>query len=102
MKYMQRPGIVLTRICNYFVLIPTRAAFSECSTVRQLSFLWAATWKLLSKDNSDEDIMQVHRILTKRSDEEIRDRLERFYKEMYEAGFLIQTDDSAPNQQADS
>ena len=102
MKYKQRPGIVLTKICNYNVLIPARSAYPECTKVRQLPFIWAATWNLLSKDNPEEDIMQVHRILTKRSDEEIRERLERFYKEMYEAGFLIQADDSAPNKQADS
>lgn len=89
MKYRPRPGIVLTKICNANVLIPTRAVWQECNTIIRLTMLWAATWELLGREDSDAKILRVHQILTKKSDEEIQSRLDAFYAEMYKKGFLI-------------
>ena len=90
MNYRPRPGVILTKICDFNVLIPSRAAYPACATIRALPMLWAITWELLEKDETEDRILQVHRILTKKSDEEIRDRLESFCRELCGAGFLIE------------
>ena len=85
MKYKQRPGIVLTKICDTNILIPTREAYPSCRSVRQLPMIWAATWELLGREKPEENIMRVHKILTGKSEEQILAGLDLFYRQMYEA-----------------
>ena len=82
MNYKPRPGVVLTQICGVSLLIPTRAAYQDCPSIHRLSLLWAATWGLL----------------TKKTDDEIRARLDKFCLEMYEKGYMIAEEEpvSAP------
>ena len=88
MKYKPRPGIVMAKICDMNLLIPTRMAFSECQAMLRLPVIWALTWNLLVEED-DEKIFQLHKILTKKTDDEIKERLDMFYKEMVEKGFMI-------------
>ena len=89
MKYKQRPGIVLTQICGMNVLIPSRLAYPECQRVQKLPLLWAATWDLISHDKDEEDIFKLHRLLTNKTDEEIRQRLDEFFTVMCQKGYLF-------------
>lgn len=89
MRYRTRPGVVLTKICDVSVLIPSRAAYEACRSIQRLPPLWAATWSLLEKGDREETILRLHRILTKRSEEEIRGGLEKFCTEMAQKGYLI-------------
>lgn len=89
MKYRPRPGIVLTKVCGMNVLIPTRMAYGDCHTIRQLPMLWAATWDLISRGTAEETIIRVHQIFTKNTDMEIRRKVEDFCKKLCEEGFMI-------------
>ena len=93
MQYRQRPGIVNTKICDLYVLIPTRAAFSKCHTIQPLPMLWAITWDLLEKEDALNKILTVHKILTKKSEEDILQNYESFCKDLLSKGFLIEIDD---------
>ena len=95
MRYQPRPGIVLTKLCGMRVLIPSRAASAYCATIRPLPFLWAAVWELLGQEDADEKIMKVYRILTKKTDREIREELDRLCKSLCEQGFLLEKTDAA-------
>lgn len=96
MEYRQRPGIVLTRICDQNVLIPTRIAYEHCNGIRILPFLWAITWGLLDKEDAEEKIIKIHRILTKKSDEAIKAQLNLFLKDMEQNGFVIKASSESP------
>ena len=88
-QYSPRPGIVRTKICGVYVLIPSREAFDACSSIQQLPMLWAATWDGLVNGRTLEETVNFHRILTKKTDEEILRNLETFYDGLAQKGFLI-------------
>lgn len=90
MKYQPRPGVVLTKICDLNVLIPSRAAYGDCRTIKRLPALWAITWEQLGREDAEERIMTVHRILTRKPDEEIRANLDAFLRDLASKGFLIE------------
>ncbi len=92
MNYQQRPGIVLTKLCDMHVLIPSRAAYDACRTIRPLTKLWAITWEQLGREDAEERIMTIHRILTRKPDEEIRANLDAFLRDLASKGFLIESD----------
>lgn len=89
LQYKKRPGIVLENICGVHVLIPTRAAYKDCPTLRTLPLLWAATWDLIGKDDAEYKIMRLHKILTKKPDQEIEKNCSEFFEYMEQAGFII-------------
>ena len=89
MNYKPRPGIVQTKICGVHVLIPTREAYEYCKAILRLPMLWAMTFELLEKGEADENIIRLHKILTKKPEEEICSRIERFCEELSDKGFLI-------------
>ena len=89
MKYRAREGVVLTKLCGMNVLIPTRAVFPYCHSIQQLPLLWAVTFEGLAKGKSLEETIRVHEILTRKSREEILQRLETFYEDLVEKGFAI-------------
>ncbi len=91
MTYKPRPGILFTKICNTHVLIPNREAQQYCPRILRLPLLWAATWEALEKDKPMEDIYRFHQILTKKSDEEIRTKVDGFLAQLCEQGFLMAT-----------
>ena len=73
-----------------YVLIPAREAYNACRAIRILPFLWAATWELLVKETPEDKIIRVHRILTKKTDEDIRESIDRFCADMTSVGFMIE------------
>ena len=93
MKYVPRPGIVKVRLCGMNVLIPTREASAYCKTLQPLPMLWNATWDAFCKGSTIEKSVPVHVLITKKSPEECRSRLELFCKAMVEKGFFIEVPD---------
>ncbi len=94
MKYKPRPGIVLTKLCDTNVLIPSRVAYDACKSIIRLPMLWAMTWSLLEKGEPEEKILRAHKILTKQSDSVIREKLNEFYEQLADQGYLIRVEDS--------
>lgn len=89
MKYQVRKGVFMTKLCGMSVLIPTREAFEHCHTIQRLPLLWAATWEGLVAGKPMEDTIRVHEILTRKPREEVVSRLEQFFEELADKGFLI-------------
>lgn len=92
MKYQPRPGVVLTKLCDMNVLIPSRAAYGACRTIKRLPALWAITWEQLEREDAEERILAIHRILTRKPDEEIRKTVDEFLQDLADKGFLIESD----------
>lgn len=93
MRYVTRPGVVLTKICGTRLLVPDRQASEFCPYVIRLTLLWASTWEALQKGNSLEKICKAHSILTHVSEEEAKIKLDVFLAKMTEKGFLIQEEE---------
>jgi len=88
LPYRVREGVVTTKICRTTVLIPCRSISEHCRAPLQLRGLWAETWHLINAQKPLDQILTVHRILTKRSDAEIWERLDRFCADLADLGFL--------------
>lgn len=92
MKYQPRPGVVLTKLCDMNVLIPSRAAYGACRTIKRLPAIWAITWEQLGREDAEERILTIHRILTRKPDVEIRTSVDAFLRDLADKGFLIESD----------
>ena len=90
MKYKARPGIVKTQICDQYVLIPTRQASDACTTMLPLPKLWAATWDAIAIDYPLEQSVKIHMLFTRKSEEEVRKRIDDFCKSLCRQGFLME------------
>ncbi len=94
-RYEPRPGIVHTKICGIHVLIPSREAFGQCATIQRLPILWAITWDAICDPSIFDRALQIHRVLTKKPDEEILRQIDRFCMALCEKGFLIERPDES-------
>lgn len=90
MNYKQRPGIVKVKLCGMNVLIPTRQASAFCTTLQALPTLWSATWEAFGRGATVDSAASIHALLTKKSPEACREKLERFCRSMVEKGFMIE------------
>ena len=97
MQYKPRPGIVPAKICGLHVLIPTRAAYDHCKSIIRLPKLWAITYDMITKEEPEENMIRLHKILTKKPEEEIKRRIDHFCEELAKNGFLIK--DSGEDEQ---
>ena len=72
MDYQIQPGIELVRICGVSLLVPDRDAMEHCSYIMRLSGFQTATWEMLTRGKSLDEIIRVHRILSGKEEEELR------------------------------
>lgn len=89
MNYLPRPGIVQASICNMNVLVPSREAADVCHTILPLTLLGTFIWSGIQKDLPIEKVLEVCRIFSKKSDEELTERIETFCRTLCEKGFAI-------------
>ena len=87
--YKARNGIVKTKICNTYVLIPSRTAYPECQSMKTLSYFWAATWDAIVADKPMDKIVRGHAIITGKSEDECINQISSFCDELVKEGFLI-------------
>lgn len=73
MNYVCRPGIVLTKICGQWLLIPTREASEHCPNVIHLSLPSVFVWRMIEKRKSREDIDKAIAILTHKDSGKVRE-----------------------------
>lgn len=95
MRYKVNPGVVKTRVCGVFLLIPLRSCGKSCRCVKQLTPLWAMTWDSLTAGHSLEDQIQAHKILTRLPEETVRPRIKRFIDDLVSKGFLLEESGSS-------
>ncbi|MBO4848192.1 MAG: hypothetical protein J5586_03465 [Clostridia bacterium] len=93
MKYKLREGIVQTKICGVFLLVPTRAASESCPHIQKVGLLLYSAIELLERGEPIEKIYQMYQILTKKSDEEVRELVDGQLETLREKGFLVAAED---------
>lgn len=89
MKYVPRPGVVLTKVCGSGLLVPNRQASEFCPAVLRLPLLHVAFWSALCQGKSVEELYQIQQVLGKKSFEESKQSIDQFIKLLCDNGFLI-------------
>ena len=56
--YHCRSGIILTKICDEYLLVATKTARYECPYVKQVNETAAVIWKELSEEVSIDQLME--------------------------------------------
>ena len=93
MKYILRPGVVRTSVCRIPFLIPDREAWEHCPYVQSISLPGAALIACIQNGESFDKAYNVCRILTRRTPEEARRRIDELAASLCEKGFLIAVED---------
>ena len=93
MRYKIRPGIVRTKICDVWLLIPTREASEDCPHIMKLTLLSSIVWETIEKGKPMEDAVRAFRILLKKPDDMIHVKIQRIIDKFCEDGFLICEED---------
>ncbi len=94
-KYKCRPGIVLTKICGQYVLIPTRAASEVCPHVLRLTLPAVFLWGAVKSEKPMSELEHAIKILTKKTDEETREMLQKMLDGFVEKKLLIPVEEEA-------
>lgn len=94
-KYKPRPGVIKEKICGSYLLIPDRKASQYCKRVRQLGLLGSVTWNFVAENRSFDDLYKVYRILTKETDDKIKEKIDHFLEQLAEEGFLIEIEEDS-------
>ena len=89
MRYVPRPGVVLTKVCGASLLVPTREASEACPHIVRLPGLLALEWKALADGKKLEDLYRAHEIFKHISHEEAVKQLDAAMATLCEKGFLI-------------
>ena len=93
MKYTVRPGIVRVNICGAKLLVPDREASLACPQPMRLTMTGAVTWEYLAKGRPMEVIYKFYSIISKKTPEEIREKVDGYLATLCERGFLIAEDE---------
>ncbi len=94
-KYKTRPGVIKEKICGSYLLIPDRKASEYCRHVRQLGLLGSVTWNFVNENRPFDDLYKVYRILTKETDDQIKNRIDHFLEQLAQEGFLIKMEEGS-------
>ena len=89
MKFKPRPGIVRTKICGQYILIPAREASDYCDRIIKLSLMGVALLEELEKGKGTDNICVFFQKLSKKSEKEVQSKIDRILSELYEKGYLI-------------
>ena len=92
MNYLPKKGIVLVKICDAYLLIPTRAASESCPGIASISGFEAILWRQMEKGAGYEDLLDLLSKFTMQPKEEAALRLEPMLKRLLESGFLAEED----------
>ena len=88
-EYKPRPGIVAAQICGTFVLIPTRAVYDDCKTIRPIPAPWVMLWLMLERGESVDRICAYYQKMSNKSEAELRGKIETILTTLCEKGYLI-------------
>ena len=89
MRYVPRPGVVMTKVCGASLLVPNREASQACPHIVRLSGLLALDWNALAKGKELEILYKGHEILKRISYEEAVKEVDSSLAMLCEKGFLI-------------
>ena len=93
MNYRARPGIVLTKVCGVYLLVPTRAASEHCPGILRLPLPLLFLWLGIRNGVGYEQFWPVFQGLLRKSESESKELVDRSLQKLYEAGYLIAEDE---------
>lgn len=89
MNYRVRPGVVLTKICGVYLLIPTRAAAEHCPQIIRLSIPLLILWQGIDKGMPFERFSPIFQEMMRKSESEADEVVDRCVQKLVEGGYLI-------------
>lgn len=93
-KWKIRSGIVLTSVCNEYMLVTTAEARGFCPYVKQINSTGAYYWTLLEKGMGIEEMAKEASAAYGAPAERILPGLESYITMLAEAGYLIPVEET--------
>ena len=93
MKAVPREGIVLTKICGMYLLVPTRKASEHCKVIVPLSIFELMCWEGISKDKTVEELYTITEKAFRRKPEDARRLIDSAVDSLASRGCLIRQPD---------
>lgn len=87
-----RPGVVLTQVCEEYLLVATRKARGLCPYVKQINSTGVYYWTLLEQGMDGETMIREAAARYGVEPETIRPGLERYLAQLKEQGYLYGED----------
>ena len=92
MTYELRPGVICTKVCDTYLLIPNREASEHCVGVQRVGLIAAAAVENIEKRQPVENIYKIYSILSKKPDDEVHEKIDGMLEDLCEKGYLIRVD----------
>ena len=89
MRYVPRPGVVLTKVCGASLLVPNREASQACPHIMRIKGFLVLDWKALVNGKELEVLYKGHEVLKRISYEEAVEEVDSSLAKLCEQGFLI-------------
>lgn len=94
MEYRPREGIELVKVCDTFLLVPTRVASAACPNIARLGFFDAIIWKRLQKGARVDELCAFLGAVQFKDADSVRERVVSRLKALHEKGFLIAAEEA--------
>lgn len=89
MYYVLRPGVVKTKICGVFLLIPDRKASEICPRIQRLNLITALTLEVLEKREPIENAYRNYTYLSRKTMDEAKEKIDGILDDLCKKGYLI-------------
>lgn len=89
MNYRVCPGIVLTKVCGVYLLVPTRAASERCPGILRMPLPLLFLWLGVKNGVAYERFSPMIQGLLRKSESEAKELVDRSLQKLHEAGYLI-------------
>lgn len=94
MEYQVRKGIVLTKICDEYLLVAAKEARKYCPAVIQINETAAKIWELIrANKNTDEIIDYFSEMYEVDNSEEMVSKVTDFIRTMHDRGYLLEVNE---------
>lgn len=95
MKYSLRPGVVLTQICDEYLIVSAKEARQYCPSVIQINETGAYIWKMLEEGmDTNEMVMSILSEFELEEDADIYGMLNDYINTLKENGYIIEEENN--------
>ena len=95
LNYKPRPGVVLTKMCGVYFLIPLRSAAEFCEGIRPISPIWMMFWRIVEQGKPLKIFVNGYQVISRKSEEEIMAEIESKCEEFCEQGYMLRSAEGA-------
>ena len=93
MTYELRKGIVFTKICGEYLLIPNRQASELSPAMKRLNLIGAALIETIIKKEPLEKVCRAYEILGRKTPEEAQEKIDQMIESLCHDNFLIKIEE---------